>query len=47
MLEAQVTETNPVLSEPSCYHFRVLDPRVFAIRCVTVAAATTGSCSHI
>ncbi len=35
-----------VLSEPSCYHFRVLDPRVFAIRSATIAAVTIGPCSH-
>ena len=36
-----------VLKKPSCYCFRVLDPRVFAIISVTVAAVTIGSCSHI
>jgi hypothetical protein len=36
-----------VLNEPSCYHFRVLDPCVFAIRSATLAAVTIGHCYHI
>jgi hypothetical protein len=36
-----------VLNEPSCYHFRVLDPRVFAIVSATLNVATIGRCSHI
>ena len=36
----------PVLNEPSCYHFRVLDPRVFAILSATLAAVTIGHCYH-
>jgi hypothetical protein len=31
-----------VLNEPSCYHFRVRDPRVSA----TLAAVTIGHCYH-
>ena len=36
-----------VLNDPSCYHFRAFDPRVFAILSVSVAAVTIGWCSHI
>ena len=36
-----------VQNEPSCYHFRVLDPRVFAILSVTSDAATIGHCYHL
>ncbi len=36
-----------VPKEPSCYHFRVLDPRVFAILSATLAAVTIGRCYHI
>lgn len=31
-----------VLNEPTCYHFRVLDPDVFAILSATSDAATIG-----
>jgi hypothetical protein len=36
-----------VLNEPGCYHFRVLDPRVFAILSATLAAVTIGHCYYI
>jgi hypothetical protein len=36
-----------VLKEPSCYHFRVLDPRVSAMHSATLAAVTIGHCYHI
>jgi hypothetical protein len=36
-----------VLNEPRCYHFRVLDPRGFAILPATLAAVTIGRCYHI
>ena len=36
-----------VLNEPNCYHFRVLDPRVFSILSATRAAVTIGGCYHI
>jgi hypothetical protein len=36
-----------VLNEPSCYHFRMLDPYVFASLSATSDAATIGRCSHI
>jgi hypothetical protein len=32
-----------LLDDSTCYHFRILDPRVFA----TLAAATIGHCYHI
>ena len=35
-----------VLNEPSCYHFRVLDPRVFAILSAIMNVVTIGHCSH-
>jgi hypothetical protein len=35
-----------VLNEPSCYQFRALDPRVFAILSATLAAVTIGHCYH-
>jgi hypothetical protein len=35
-----------VTREPSCYHFRVLDPRVCAILSATIAAVTIGHCYH-
>ena len=35
-----------VLNEPSCYHFRVLDPRVCAILSATMNAVTIGHCYH-
>ena len=36
-----------IQNEPSCYHFRAFDPRVFAIHCATRAAVTIGSSSDI
>ena len=36
-----------VTSESGCYHFRVLDPRVFATLSVTCDAATIGHCYHM
>jgi hypothetical protein len=36
-----------VLNELDCYHFRVLDPRVFATLSATRDAATIGHRSHI
>jgi hypothetical protein len=36
-----------VLNEPSCYHFRALDPRVSAILSATMNMATIGHCYHI
>ena len=36
-----------VQDEPGCYHFRVLDPRVFAILSATLAAVTIGHCYYI
>jgi hypothetical protein len=35
-----------VLNEPSCYHFRVLDPAFFRDLSATSDAVTIGSCSH-
>ena len=35
-----------VLNEPSCYHFRVLDPRVSPILSATIAAVIIGHCYH-
>jgi hypothetical protein len=36
-----------VLDQPSCYHFRVLDPRASASSSATMAAVTIGHCYHI
>jgi hypothetical protein len=36
-----------VQNEPSCYHSRVVDPRVFAILSATLAAVTIGHCYYI
>ena len=36
-----------VQDEPGCYHFRVLDPRVFAILSATMNVITIGHCYHI
>ena len=36
-----------VLNEPSCYHFRVLDPRGFATLSATRDAATIGHFYYI
>jgi hypothetical protein len=36
-----------VLNEPSCYHFRVLDPGGSATLSATLNVATIGHCSHI
>jgi hypothetical protein len=36
-----------VLDQPNCYHFRVLDPRGFAILAATRAAITIGHCYHL
>jgi hypothetical protein len=33
-----------VQNEPSCYHFRALDSRVFATLSATMAAVTIGDC---
>ena len=37
--------TAPVLNDPSCYHFRVLEFRVYAILSATSDAAMIGHCS--
>jgi hypothetical protein len=39
-LSRQTEPPAVVLNEPSCYHFRVLDPRVSAIFSATMATAT-------
>ena len=36
-----------VLNESSCYHFRVLDPRVAATLSATMNVATIGHCYYI
>jgi hypothetical protein len=36
-----------VLNEPSCYHFRVLDPSASATLSATIAAVTIGHCYHM
>jgi hypothetical protein len=36
-----------LLNQPSCYHFRIVDPRVFAILSATTTAVTIGHCYHI
>jgi hypothetical protein len=46
-LARQLEPPTRVLNEPDCYHFRVLDPRVFAILSATLAAVTIGHCYYI
>ena len=46
LLTRQLEPAAFVLNEPSCYHFRVLDPRVFAVLSATSDAVTIGHCSH-
>ena len=47
LLSRQPEPPTPVLNEPDCCHFRVLDPRVFAILSATVTVITIGPCSTV
>jgi len=47
LLTRQLAPPTLVLNEPSCYHFRVRDPRVFAILSATVKVVTIGHRYHI
>ena len=42
----QTEPPTPVLNEPSCYHFRVPESRVFAIVSATSDAVTIGHWYH-
>ena len=44
LLARQLEPPALVLNEPSCYHLRALDPRIFAILSATMAAVTIGLC---